>query len=220
MCPIARGLDRVGDRWTLLILRDLHAGPMRFGELLKGLPGLASNLLVTRLDKAQRDGLVRREGQTYHLTELGRRTDGVLWELAQLGILFDPEPELKRPGHLRLAAVTLQNALRKVAPDDMKAVVHFILDHESFTIEATGEAPITVRYGAPEGHGLTGDLVVVTSYELLMATAAGKMSLPRFRRDHVHLEGPPEVAAAFRDLMSVVMLDAFAATLDEEEPPE
>ena len=46
LCPIARALDKLGDRWTLLILRDLHAGPARFGDIAQGLPGLASNLLA------------------------------------------------------------------------------------------------------------------------------------------------------------------------------
>ena len=48
LCPIARALDVIGDRWSLLILRDLHAGPARFQELHDGL-GTASNLLTTRL---------------------------------------------------------------------------------------------------------------------------------------------------------------------------
>ena len=54
-CSVARTLSVVGDRWTLLVIRDLHAGPMRFGELLSGLPGLASNLLTSRLAKLQVD---------------------------------------------------------------------------------------------------------------------------------------------------------------------
>ena len=58
LCPIARALDRIGDRWTLLILRDLHAGPMRFGELQKGLPGTAANLLTERFNKLVAAGLV------------------------------------------------------------------------------------------------------------------------------------------------------------------
>ena len=48
LCPIARALDRIGDRWTMLILRDLHAGPARFSELQSGLTGIAPNLLTDR----------------------------------------------------------------------------------------------------------------------------------------------------------------------------
>jgi DNA-binding HxlR family transcriptional regulator len=79
LCPIARALDRVGDRWTLLILRDLHAGPARFSDLKTGLDGIATNLLTDRLRQLIDDGLVvRREGEfgtaLYTLTELGRRS--------------------------------------------------------------------------------------------------------------------------------------------------
>ena len=58
LCPIARALDRIGDRWTLLILRDLHAGPARFSELQTGLAGIATNLLTDRLQQLMTDGLV------------------------------------------------------------------------------------------------------------------------------------------------------------------
>jgi DNA-binding HxlR family transcriptional regulator len=59
--PLAWALDLVGERWTLLILRDLLLGPRRFTELLDGLPGLSRALLSTRLRKLEDEGLVRRE---------------------------------------------------------------------------------------------------------------------------------------------------------------
>ena len=79
LCPIARALDRVGDRWTLLILRDLHAGPARYTDLQSGLLGIASNLLTDRLRQLIDDGLVmKRDGDygvaLYVLSERGTRT--------------------------------------------------------------------------------------------------------------------------------------------------
>ncbi len=208
LCPIARSLDRVGDRWTLLILRDLHAGPMRFGELLAGLPGLASNLLTSRLEKLQADGLLIREGSHFVLTDLGRQTDGVLWELARLGMLLPAEEDLKRPGHLRLAAITLQNALRRVVAPTLTLRAELVLDGESFVVDVLpGELPV-VRYGVPE----SADVVVRSSYEPLMAAAAGELPLGRFRSEHVHLQGAPEAMEVMTQLMTKVMLEAFAAT--------
>ena len=58
LCPIAQALDVVGDRWTLLILRDLHAGPARFQQLQEGL-GIATNLLTTRLAELTESGMIR-----------------------------------------------------------------------------------------------------------------------------------------------------------------
>ncbi len=204
LCPIARSLDRVGDRWTLLILRDLHAGPMRFGDFLSGLPGIASNLLTTRLQKLVSDGLIAQDGQLYSLTALGSRTERVLWELALLGGHFPAADDLKQPGHLRLVAVTLQNALRRVEPD-LEVVVELVLDGESFTVElAAGDA--TVRYGAPEDPAL----VATSSYEPMMAAAAGETSIEAFRAAHVRLEGPPELAGRFAEVMARVLTEGFA----------
>ena len=105
LCPIARALDHLGDRWTLLILRDLHAGPGRFSDLQEGLTGIASNLLTTRLRQLEEDGLVsRREAQfgvsLYQLTEMGEGTAELLYELAAFGSRFPPDNDIQRPGNL------------------------------------------------------------------------------------------------------------------------
>ena len=57
-CGLARGLDLIGDRWVLLIVRELLPGPRRYGELLDGLPGIATNLLAERLRSMEDNGLV------------------------------------------------------------------------------------------------------------------------------------------------------------------
>ncbi len=80
-CSIARALDVVGDRWTLLIVRELLLqGPCRFTDLKNGLPGIATNLLSTRLKELEEAGLISREDAPppvatvlYTLTENGLR---------------------------------------------------------------------------------------------------------------------------------------------------
>jgi DNA-binding HxlR family transcriptional regulator len=68
-CSFARGLDIVGDRWILLIVRELLQGPRRYNELLHGLPGIATNLLAERLDDLVEAGVLeRRTDHTYALT--------------------------------------------------------------------------------------------------------------------------------------------------------
>ena len=75
VCPVATALDFVGDRWTILILRELLGGSARFQELREGLPGIASNLLTERLRRLEADGLVRQihahNSVLYALTEQG-----------------------------------------------------------------------------------------------------------------------------------------------------
>src|SRR5919108_4394339 len=60
-CGLARALDVVGDRWNLLIVRQLLVGPARYGQLLDGLPGMATNLLAHRLRHLEAAGVVQRE---------------------------------------------------------------------------------------------------------------------------------------------------------------
>src|SRR5215468_11577307 len=96
LCPIARALDRLGDRWALLVLRDLHAGPARFSELLDGLSGIASNLLASRLDEMVEAGLIRKtlgphQVTVYELTPLGASTANLLYELAAFGSRLPPD---------------------------------------------------------------------------------------------------------------------------------
>ena len=93
-CPIARGLDVLGERWTLLVLRELVGGARRYGDLRAELPGIATNLLAERLNELQDAGLVDRTelpapvGRTvYTLTDLGwQRALPVLQSIAWFGV--------------------------------------------------------------------------------------------------------------------------------------
>jgi DNA-binding HxlR family transcriptional regulator len=72
-CALARGLDVIGDRWVLLLVRELLFGPRRYGELADGLPGIASNLLADRLRALQASGVVAKTtDDRYELTEWGQ----------------------------------------------------------------------------------------------------------------------------------------------------
>lgn len=93
-CPIARGLDVLGERWTLLILRELVGGPRRYGDLRAELPGIATNLLAERLKELQDDGLVERTDlpapiarTVYTLSDVGwRRVLPILQTVAWFGL--------------------------------------------------------------------------------------------------------------------------------------
>ncbi|HMK10331.1 MAG TPA: helix-turn-helix domain-containing protein [Acidimicrobiales bacterium] len=100
-CPIAAGLDLVGDRWTLLICRELAQGDRRYTDLKAALDGIAPNLLCDRLRTLQEVGLVTTAElpppaarSIYRLTEDGRRIIPVLRAMARFGIKYlDGEPE-------------------------------------------------------------------------------------------------------------------------------
>jgi len=101
-CGFARALEVVGERWALLVVRDLLVGPKRFTDLLRGLPGIPSNVLTARLKELEHAGVVRRRlqprparGVAYELTEYGLQLEPVVIELGRWGAkaLGDPRPD-------------------------------------------------------------------------------------------------------------------------------
>ena len=83
-CALAKALDVVGDRWTLLIVRELLACPCRYSELQDGLSGIATNLLAERLRQLEASGVVGRDGDgRYELTEWGRKLEVPVRELVR-----------------------------------------------------------------------------------------------------------------------------------------
>jgi DNA-binding HxlR family transcriptional regulator len=90
-CGVARALDRVGERWTLLVVRNLLLGPKRYGELLDGLPDITTNLLAKRLKEMEALGLVEKT-EHYALTPLGAALEPVVMELGRWGSRFLGQP--------------------------------------------------------------------------------------------------------------------------------
>jgi len=95
-CPIARALDLLGERWSLLILRDMLVGATRFNDLARGLPGLSRTLLTKRLRQFERGGLVEKVDGEYVLTEAGRELEPIVFGLGAWGAQWtfgDPDPD-------------------------------------------------------------------------------------------------------------------------------
>jgi DNA-binding HxlR family transcriptional regulator/putative sterol carrier protein len=95
-CPISRALDVLGERWSLLILRDMLVGTTRFNDLCRGLPGLSRSLLAKRLRQFERAGIVERLGNEYLLTDAGRGLEPIVFGIGEWGAHWtfgDPSPE-------------------------------------------------------------------------------------------------------------------------------
>jgi DNA-binding HxlR family transcriptional regulator len=142
-CSIARALDIVGDRWTLLIVRELLAqGPCRFTDLKNGLPGVATNLLSTRLKELEDAGLVAREDAPppvatvlYALTENGLALEPVLKALWLWGLKFMTD---ERPGDAFQAhwlAYAAEWFTTDADPDAPPAVIQLVVSDEPAVIE-------------------------------------------------------------------------------------
>ncbi|MEH0109087.1 winged helix-turn-helix transcriptional regulator [Tersicoccus sp. MR15.9] len=95
-CPVSRALDVLGERWALLIVRDLTVGTTRFNDLARGLPGLSRTLLAKRLRQLERAGLVDHSSGRYVLTAAGVALQPVIFGLAEWGarwVYGDPRPD-------------------------------------------------------------------------------------------------------------------------------
>jgi DNA-binding HxlR family transcriptional regulator len=121
-CPIACSLELVGERWTLLVVRELFYGPKRYTDLAANLPGIGTNVLADRLKDLEAAGLVEKHrlpppaaSTVYELTPMGRQLRPVLHEMARFGarLMGPPPPDALEPGWLLHA---LDLALSPVSP--------------------------------------------------------------------------------------------------------
>jgi DNA-binding HxlR family transcriptional regulator len=101
--PLEEAVSRVGDRWSLLLIQALMAGPRRFGELQDALRGIAPNVLSERLKRLEREAVISSQAYserppryTYELTASGRELAGALRLLADWGAGRSPEAEAPR----------------------------------------------------------------------------------------------------------------------------
>jgi DNA-binding HxlR family transcriptional regulator len=163
-CGIAAALDRVGDRWTLLVLRELSFGPRRFTDLRTGLRGIASNLLADRLKDLEGHGLVEQRElpppaarTVYALTQEGRRVLPVLRALALFGLPFLDEPAdggVRPTMAVRGAFVPLVGA-GSTPGVDLRLVLR-IGDEEEHVLEVADGVLVRPREGAAPEVVVTG----------------------------------------------------------------
>lgn len=96
-CALARAADVIGERWTLLLVRDLLVGPRRFRDLVRSLRGIGTNLLTTRLKELESAGLIERRGeQGYALTSSGAALEPAVLALVRWGLVYGPQ---NQPGN-------------------------------------------------------------------------------------------------------------------------
>jgi DNA-binding HxlR family transcriptional regulator len=115
-CSLACALDRIGERWSLLIVRELSLGPLRFSDLVRNVGGAPTDVLTKRLRDLEGHGIVdRRElappasGVVYELTEVGRGLERPMLELGRWGMHFERVDDVAH-----LAPTSLANAFRVI----------------------------------------------------------------------------------------------------------
>jgi DNA-binding HxlR family transcriptional regulator len=139
-CGIARALDRIGERWALLIVRELLLGPRRFTDLRTGLTGASPNVLSQRLEELQAANIIQRRtlpppasSAVYELTPWGHELEPVILSLARWGSRAMPVPK----GDLSTSALVfaLQTTFDAEAAEGVRVRLSATIDDEPFAIE-------------------------------------------------------------------------------------
>jgi DNA-binding HxlR family transcriptional regulator len=201
MCPIARSLDVVGERWSLLIVRELLLGPKRFKDLLGELPAMGTNRLSDRLKSLEADGVIAKttlpppgEAQVYVLSELGEHLRQPVVSLAQWGVGL-PLDERLDPNTARGALLALVRCA--TAPQHLTRGVRetydFTIGDERFHIIVDRDRATPRSGPAP----FTADVTVQCDLGTLLMLDAGALTPARARRERdARIDGP--VAAVRR----------------------
>ncbi len=180
-CSLARALDIVGERWTLLIVRELLSGPKRFKDLQEALMGIGSNLLSTRLKEMERNNLVLKAtlpppgvASVYELTERGSALKETLTSLVRWGIPLMVEP--KRPNELFMPHWLLQRMMIAFRPAEAAGVAEtyeFRLDREVLHMRVEGG-----KASGEMGRGYNPDLIWESDSDSFKALLAFKTTTP------------------------------------------
>ncbi|MEV6549926.1 helix-turn-helix domain-containing protein [Streptomyces sp. NPDC051597] len=204
-CAAARALDAIGDRWTLLIVRELLAGPRRYTDLHADLPGVSTDVLASRLKDMEREELATRRklpppaaATVYELTARGRALLPVLTALAAWGA---PDLAERRPTDAVRAhwfAIPLIPLLRRLPHGP--AVLDVRLDEGEFHVRTDGgEAEGTGGPVYGEGPAPDADARLVLDADTCRALAEGTLTVEEGVKDgRIEVTGEGPVAAALR----------------------
>ncbi|MFI5925540.1 winged helix-turn-helix transcriptional regulator [Micromonospora sp. NPDC051543] len=176
-CGVARGLDVIGERWALLVVRDLLLGPRRFNDLLGGLPGVSPNVLSQRLRQLTEQGVVRRRDlgpptrvHLYELTEWGRALEPILLQFGRWGSQSPQMPE----GALGIDSLLLsvKASFDPARAPELAGTYAFHIDADTILTEVTEDA-VQIRRGTVPAP----DATLTTDIDTLRAVCGSVITL-------------------------------------------
>jgi DNA-binding HxlR family transcriptional regulator len=176
-CPIAHALCAVGERWSLLVVRELIEGPKRYTDLSAGLPGVSTNILATRLRELEQSGIIRKRklpppaaSTVYELTEYGAELEEVVYAMARWGVrtLGPPGPDDDLESDWGL------NAFRALynpsCANDLRGTYVLRISDDTFTVSLS-DGRVGVELGAAE----EADLAASFDMETFFGLASGEL---------------------------------------------
>ena len=211
-CAIAHGLDLVGERWALLVVRELLLGPKRNTDLRRGLPSASPNVLSERLRELERAGVIRRRklpppagSRVYELTDWGRELEQIVISLGRWAARSPSRPSDAPIVSVDSIILALRSLFDPGAARGLRAGYELILGEDRFRIEVADDEIEIVRGGADQADATidtdpgTLDRVLWGGRPLADAQRSGRMRIegdPAAVESFVRLFPVPEPAAA------------------------
>lgn len=203
-CGVTTAVELIGERWALLIVRDLLVGPRRYTDLKQGLPRIPTNILSTRLKELQDAGVIRRvpllRGLAYELTPYGQALEPVVLALGRWGFQAMGDPDEGDVVTADSLTMALRTAFQPAAADDVEYELHVgeVALHASVRggeLAVTRIAPHTPPVGGKAPHAEPDAVIVagpgirrLIAGEITPAAAIAEDVLAVVRGDVAHLE--------------------------------
>lgn len=204
-CGVSRALELIGERWTILIVRDLLVRPKRYTDLRRGLPGIPTNVLSDRLKELERNGIVRRHVRprpdgmiVYELTEYGNDLEDIILQLGRWGARALGEPAA---GEI-VTGDSFVMALRSTFQPD--AAVGRRVGYELRSGEVVVHARVEDGVLLAGLGGLPGADLVIEAGPALRALMAGEISAAEaIGSGEVRVAGDPDLLTGFAELFRI-----------------
>ncbi len=210
-CGIARSLDVIGERWALLVVRELMFGPKRFTDLRAGLRGISQNVLSQRLRDLESSGIARRivlgppaSTKAYELTALGQALEPVLVAMSRWGALTPVEPGLEMSNDAFALAIKALFAPAVTEPHRFRGRVRLKLVRDAFDVEVDADRIDVVR-----AMGADPELVIDATESVLRAVIFHRRALDdAIEQGDLRIDGDRAKAAAFLQCFALPELTA------------
>ena len=203
-CPLAHALDLVGERWTLLIIRNLFVGPKRFSDLSRGLPGLGTNILTARLKELEENGLIQNRflpppaaSSVYELTPYGRSLQDVLISLALWGAQSLGTPKAGQIFSVEAIELMLYMLFMPAVTSNLSGIFEVKIESELFNANfcvKVHDAFITVEQEVPDTANLTLRVDLITLGSLATGHVCYKEAVAK---DLLRLDGSEAEIVSF-----------------------
>jgi DNA-binding HxlR family transcriptional regulator len=206
-CGLAAGLNVIGERWTLLIVRELLIGPARFSELADNLPGIGPNLLAERLRSLAEHGLIEQmavagdgRGKLYRLTVLGEDLRGPVLAMATWGLQFLSTAD--RDGEVRAewGFLAVQGMVAAERIPDVDESYEFRVADQVFTVAVEGGKVVFERGARPDA-----DLVITSDPDTFVRIGARLLSpFEALAAGEIKIEGSAEAIQRCTHLLGLI----------------